>query len=77
EREAFVRVSRDRDLDGAAGTRASFALVGPLVGYGIDAWGLSSVLSALGVVFAVVFVLLLLPLVLRETRLGRAAASSA
>jgi MFS family permease len=59
------------------GTRASFALVGPLVGYGIDAWGLSPVLSALGVVFAVVFVLLLLPLVLRETRLGRAAASSA
>jgi hypothetical protein len=31
------------------GTRAAFALVGPLVGYGIDAWGLSSVLSALGV----------------------------
>jgi hypothetical protein len=51
--------------------------VGPLVGYGIDAWGLSPVLSALGVVFAVVFVLLLLPLVLRETRLDRAAASSA
>jgi len=59
------------------GTRASFALVGPLAGYGIDAWGLSPVLSALGVVFAVVFVLLLLPLVLRETRLARAAASSA
>jgi MFS family permease len=59
------------------GTRASFALVGPLVGYGIDAWGLSPVLSALGVVFAVVFVLLLLPLLLRETRLGRTAVSRA
>jgi hypothetical protein len=29
------------------GTRGSFALLGPLVGYGIDAWGLPSVLSAL------------------------------
>ena len=59
------------------GTRASFALLGPLVGYGIDAWGLPSVLSALGVLFAVVFVLLLLPLVLRATRLSPAAASRA
>jgi len=48
------------------GTRASFALMGPLVGYGIDAWGLASVLSALGILSAVVFVLLLLPLVLRD-----------
>ncbi len=30
------------------GIRASFCLLGPLVGYGIDAWGLPSVLSALG-----------------------------
>jgi len=58
------------------GTRASFALLGPLVGYGIDAWGLQSVLSALGVLFAVAFVLLLLPLVLREPRLRPAGASS-
>jgi MFS family permease len=58
------------------GTRASFALLGPIVGYGIDAWGLQSVLSALGVLFAVAFVLLLLPLVLREPRLRPAGASS-
>ena len=58
------------------GTRASFALLGPLVGYGIDAWGLQSVLSALGVLFAIAFVLLLLPLVLREPRLRPAGASS-
>jgi hypothetical protein len=55
------------------GTRASFALLGPLVGYGIDVRGLPSVLSALGVLFAVVFVVLLLPLVMRETRLSPAA----
>ena len=48
------------------GTRASFALLGPLVGYGIDAWGLPSVLSALGMLFSMVFVLLLLPLILRD-----------
>ena len=48
------------------GTRASFALLGPLVGYGIDAWGLPSVLSALGLLFSIAFVFLLLPLVLRE-----------
>jgi hypothetical protein len=47
------------------GTRASFALLGPLVGYGIDASGLPSVLSALGILSSVVFVLLVLPLVLR------------
>jgi MFS family permease len=49
------------------GTRASFALLGPLVGYGLDAWGLPSVLSALGILFSIAFVFLLLPLVLRET----------
>ena len=57
------------------GTRASFALLGPLVGYGIDAWGLTMILSALAIMFSVVFVLLLLPLVLRETSVGPAAAS--
>jgi hypothetical protein len=56
------------------GTRASFALLGPLVGYGIDAWGLASVLSALGILFSTVFVLLLLPLILRETPLTPAEA---
>ena len=49
------------------GTRAAFCLLGPLVGYGIDRWGLPSVLSALGVLFSTAFVFLLLPLVLRET----------
>ena len=56
------------------GTRGSFALLGPLVGYGIDAWGLPSVLSALGIVFSIVFVFLVLPLVLRETSLSLAEA---
>jgi hypothetical protein len=54
------------------GTRASFALLGPLVGYGIDVWGLPSVLSALGVLFSIVFVVLLLPLILREQALSPA-----
>jgi MFS family permease len=49
------------------GTRASFALVGPLVGYGIDAWGLPSVLWALGILFSIVFVVLLLPLIASRT----------
>jgi hypothetical protein len=49
------------------GVRASFFVLGPLVGYGIDARGLPSVLSALGILFSIAFVCLLLPLVLRET----------
>ena len=48
------------------GIRASFCLLGPLVGYGIDRWGLPSVLSALGILFSIAFVFLLLPLVLRD-----------
>jgi MFS family permease len=48
------------------GTRASFALIGPVVGYGIDAFGLPSVLSLLGVACSITFVLLILPLVVRE-----------
>jgi MFS family permease len=48
------------------GIRASFALLGPLVGYGIDRWGLPSVLSALGILYSIAFVFLLLPLILRE-----------
>ena len=54
------------------GTRASFALLGPLVGYGIDAWGLPSVLSALGILFSIAFVFLLLPLVLSPAQRLRA-----
>ena len=54
------------------GVRASFCLLGPLVGYGIDAWGLPSLLSALGIVFSIAFVFLLLPLVLREDRVSSA-----
>jgi MFS family permease len=48
------------------GIRASFCLLGPLVGHGIDRWGLPSVLSALGILFSIAFVVLLLPLILRE-----------
>ena len=54
------------------GIRASFCLLGPLVGYGIDAWGLPSVLSALGILFSIAFVFLLLPLVLPERSLSPA-----
>lgn len=49
------------------GIRAAFCVLGPLVGYGIDAWGLPSVLSALGILFSIAFVCLFLPLALRET----------
>ena len=48
------------------GSRAAFALLGPLVGYGIDVWGLPSALSVLGILFSIVFVCLFLPLILRE-----------
>jgi MFS family permease len=48
------------------GSRAFFALLGPLVGYGIDAWGVPSVLSALGILFSLAFVFWLLPLILGE-----------
>jgi hypothetical protein len=54
------------------GIRASFCLLGPLVGYGIDGWGLPSVLSALGILFSIAFVVLLLPLVARERSLSPA-----
>jgi len=54
------------------GTRASFSLLGPLVGYGIDAWGLPSILSALGILFSIAFVFLLLPLILRKMALSPA-----
>jgi len=46
--------------------RASFSLLGPLVGYGIDRWGLPSVLSAIGVLSSIACLVLLLPLILRE-----------
>jgi len=54
------------------GIRASFCLLGPLVGYGIDAWGLPSVLSALGILFSIAFVFLLLPLILSPAERLRA-----
>ncbi len=54
------------------GIRASFCLLGPLVGYGIDGWGLPSILSALGILFSIAFVVLLLPLVARDTSLSPA-----
>ncbi|MFI5325028.1 MAG: MFS transporter [Candidatus Rokuibacteriota bacterium] len=48
------------------GIRASFCLLGPLVGYGIDAWGLPAVLTALGALFSIAVVFLLLALALRD-----------
>jgi hypothetical protein len=46
------------------GIRAFFSLLAPLVGYGVDGWGLPSVLSALGILFSIAFAFLLLPLAL-------------
>jgi hypothetical protein len=45
------------------GIRAS-SLLAPLVDYGVDGWGLPSVLSALGILFSIAFAFLLLPLAL-------------
>jgi hypothetical protein len=42
------------------------------VGYGTDGWGLRSVLSALGILFSIAFVFLLLPLVLSPAERLRA-----
>jgi hypothetical protein len=50
------------------GVRASFCLLGPPVGQGIDARGLPFFLSMLGVLFSIAFVGLLLPLILREPK---------
>ncbi|MBL8689169.1 MAG: MFS transporter [Rhodospirillaceae bacterium] len=49
------------------GTRAGFAVIGPVAGFGIDAWGLPPVLVAVGLVYAAVFALVTMPLILRET----------
>ena len=54
------------------GVRASFFVLGPAVGYGIDALGLPIVLAALGVLFSMAFGCLILPLVVGETRARRA-----
>ena len=54
------------------GTRGLFALLGPLVGYGIDRWGVPSVLWAMGSLFLIAFVFLFLPLVLRPAALSPA-----
>jgi hypothetical protein len=48
------------------GTRAAFCLLGPLVGHGIDAWGLPATLGAIGVGLSIAFALLLVPLILRD-----------
>jgi MFS family permease len=58
------------------GLRASFCLLGPLVGYGIDTWGLPTVMSALGVLFSIVFVALLLPVAYRDPAPGMTTAST-
>ena len=50
--------------------RASFSLLAPLVGYGIDGWGLAEVLSVIGVLSSIAFLVLLLPLILREPARG-------
>jgi hypothetical protein len=56
------------------GTRASFAILGLLVGSAIDAWRLPPVLSGLGILFSIVFVFLFLPLVLPDKALRPAVA---
>lgn len=48
------------------GVRATFLLLGPLVGYGIDGWGMSVALLACGIALSITFVVLVLPLVLRK-----------
>jgi len=65
----LLRVPRDRDLPVAAGNPRLPLPLGPLAGYGIEAWRLPSLLSALGMLFSIAFVCLLQPLVLRETAL--------
>jgi MFS family permease len=50
------------------GVRASFSLLGPLIGWGIDAWGLSATLAALAIIYAATFAGLLLPLIRRHAR---------
>jgi len=50
------------------GVRGTFMLVGPLVGYGTDAWGLPSVLSAIGILFSITFMFLILPLARKQIR---------
>jgi len=57
------------------GIRGSFCVLGPLVGYGIDRWGLPSVLSALGILFSIAFVFLLMPLILQKSALSPAMVS--
>lgn len=48
------------------GVRACFAVIGPVAGFGIDTWGLPPVLVVVGLVYAAVFALVTLPLMLRE-----------
>jgi MFS family permease len=48
------------------GIRGAFLVVGPLVGHGIDAWGVPSVLWAPGILYSIVSAILLLPLMRRD-----------
>lgn len=48
------------------GVRAGFSVIGPVVEFGIDGWGLLSVMTALGLACAALFLLLVLPLTLKE-----------
>ena len=65
QREDFLRVPRDRDLHGESGNpRLLLVSWAPSWATGSTRWGLPSVLSALGILFSIAFVFLLLPLVL-------------
>lgn len=66
----LFRIAFERRTTFDVSRASALPLLGPLVGYGIDAWGLPSVLSALGILFSLVFVFLLLPLVLEERPLA-------
>jgi len=44
------------------GFRSSFALTGPMVGFGFDVWGLEVLLLALGLISGVLFLVILCPL---------------
>src|SRR2546425_39490 len=72
QREDLLRVPRDRDLDGAARNPRLLLSPGSPRGLWDRRLGLPSVLSALGILFSITFVFLLLPLMLRQTALSSA-----
>jgi hypothetical protein len=71
QRADLLRVPRDRDLAGAAGHPRLLLSPRPARGLRDRRWGMPSVLAALGIVFSIAFVGLLLPMVLREPALTR------